>query len=63
MPLNPSGRAQNGMALRVYREVGYDGMIMPDRVPQIVGDAGGHKAFAYGFGYIQALLQIERRQT
>ncbi len=44
-------------ALRVYKEVGYDGMIMPDHVPRIAGDVGGAQAFAYAFGYIQALLQ------
>ncbi len=44
-------------ALRVYQEVGYDGMIMPDHVPRIAGDVGGAQAFAYAFGYIQALLQ------
>jgi len=43
-------------ALRVYKEVGYDGMIMPDHVPQIAGDAGGKQAFAYTFGYIKALI-------
>lgn len=50
-------------ALRVYREVGYDGMIMPDHVPQIVGDPQGQKAFAFCFGYIQALLQMLRAET
>jgi mannonate dehydratase len=45
-------------ALRVYKEVGYDGMIMPDHVPQIEGDAGGAQAFAFAFGYIQALIQV-----
>jgi mannonate dehydratase len=44
-------------ALRVYKEVGYDGMIMPDHVPRIEGDAGGAQAFAFAFGYIQALIQ------
>jgi mannonate dehydratase len=44
-------------ALRVYKEVGYDGMIMPDHVPQIAGDAGGKQAFAYTFGYIKALIR------
>ncbi len=44
-------------ALRVYKEVGYDGMLMPDHVPRIDGDAGGRQAFAYVFGYIQALIQ------
>lgn len=50
-------------ALRTYREVGFDGMIMPDHVPQIVGDTGGQKAFAFCFGYIQALLQQLRSET
>jgi mannonate dehydratase len=44
-------------ALRVYREVGYDGMLMPDHVPQIAGDEGGAQAFAYTFGYIKALIR------
>ncbi len=50
-------------ALRVYREVGYDGMVMPDHVPQIEGDPGGQKAFAFCFGYIQALLQQLRTEA
>ena len=45
-------------ALRVYKEVGYEGMIMPDHVPQIAGDSGGAQAFAFAFGYIQALIQM-----
>ena len=44
-------------ALRVYKEVGYDGMLMPDHVPTIAGDAGGRQAFAYTFGYIKALIR------
>ena len=44
-------------ALRVYREVGYDGMLMPDHVPAIAGDADGAQAFAYTFGYIKALIR------
>jgi mannonate dehydratase len=45
-------------AMRVYREVGYDGMLMPDHVPVIDGDVGGKQAFAYAYGYIQALIQM-----
>jgi mannonate dehydratase len=45
-------------AIRTYKEVGYDGMLMPDHVPKIDGDTGGRQAFAYCFGYIQALLQM-----
>ena len=43
--------------MRVYKEVGYDGMLMPDHVPTIEGDAGGRQAFAFAFGYIQALIR------
>ena len=45
-------------AMRTYKDVGYDGMIMPDHVPTIQGDTGGAQAFAFAFGYIQALLQV-----
>ena len=45
-------------AIRAYREVGYNGMLMPDHVPKIDGDEGGRQAFAYCFGYIQALIQM-----
>src|SRR6202007_1284218 len=45
-------------AMRVYKEVGYDGMIMPDHAPRIEGDTGGAQAFAFAFGYIQALIQM-----
>src|SRR5207247_1796250 len=45
-------------AMRVYKEVGYDGMIMPDHAPRIDGDASGAQAFAFAFGYIQALIQM-----
>jgi mannonate dehydratase len=43
--------------IRVYKEVGFDGMLMPDHVPKIEGDANGAQAFAYCFGYIRALIQ------
>ena len=45
-----------------YKEVGYDGMLMPDHVPRIEGDTGGKQAFAYCFGYIQALLQMVKME-
>jgi mannonate dehydratase len=45
-------------AIKTYQEVGYEYMLMADHVPQIPGDKGGAQAFAYAFGYIQALLQM-----
>lgn len=50
-------------AMRVYKEVGYDGMIMPDHVPRIEGDTGGRQAFAFAFGYIQALIQLVSQEA
>ncbi len=44
-------------AMRVYKEVGYDGMMMPDHVPHTVGDERGLQSFAFAFGYIKALIQ------
>jgi mannonate dehydratase len=50
-------------ALRTYREVNYDGMIMPDHVPKIEGDTGSRQAFAYAFGYMQALLAMVEQEA
>jgi mannonate dehydratase len=50
-------------ALRVYREVGYDGMMMPDHVPTIAGDEKLRQAFAYTFGYIKALIRALDAET
>jgi mannonate dehydratase len=43
-------------AMRVYKEVGYDGMMMPDHVPKIQGDASDFQGFAFALGYIKALI-------
>lgn len=44
-------------AIRVYRDVGYPYMMMPDHVPQHPDDPGGSQAFAFAYGYIRALIQ------
>jgi mannonate dehydratase len=44
-------------AMKAYKDVGYDGMLMPDHVPKIEGDNGGLQAFAFAYGYIRGLLQ------
>ena len=43
-------------AIACYRDVGYPYMLMPDHVPQIDGRDPPGVAFAYCYGYIQALL-------
>ena len=44
-------------AIRVYMEVGYPYLVMPDHVPLAPNDPGGLQSFAYCYGYIRALLQ------
>jgi mannonate dehydratase len=44
--------------IRTYKEVGYDGMMMPDHVPKIEGDTKEKQAFAFAYGYIAALIQM-----
>jgi mannonate dehydratase len=45
-------------AIKVYREVGYDGMLMPDHVPTVPGHPeAGLQNFAFAYGYIRALIQ------
>lgn len=49
-------------AMRVYKEVGYDGMIMPDHVPTIDVPGGQAQAFAFAYGYIQAAIQMVNQE-
>ena len=44
-------------ALKVYKDIGYEYMIMPDHVPGIGGPEPGKVGFAYTYGYIHAALQ------
>ncbi|MHB8644462.1 MAG: mannonate dehydratase [Thermomicrobiales bacterium] len=45
-------------ALRVYKAVGYDGMICPDHVPTSAVDPEKERQFAFCLGYIKALIQV-----
>jgi len=45
-------------AIKVYREVGYPYLLMPDHVPQAPGDTNGLQSFAFCYGYIRALIQV-----
>jgi mannonate dehydratase len=50
-------------AMRVYKEVGYDGMMMPDHVPHVEGDESQAQGFAFAFGYIKALIAAVSAET
>jgi mannonate dehydratase len=43
--------------VRTLRDVGYDGMLMPDHIPQHEDPASGLQGHAFAFGYIKALIQ------
>lgn len=43
--------------MRTLREVGYSHMVMPDHMPRHDDDPRGDQAFAFGYGYIKALIQ------
>jgi mannonate dehydratase len=50
-------------ALKVYREVGYEDLLMPDHAPHVVGagsEWGANENFAFEFGYIRGLIQSEQ---
>jgi mannonate dehydratase len=57
----------NGMvdmleALRVYKEVGFEGVLIPDHVPGLVGDTPyGHGSQGYAIGYMKALIKAVNR--
>jgi mannonate dehydratase len=51
------GSVDMARAMRIYREVGYDGMIMVDHMPSHADDPQSLQAFAFGYGYIKALIQ------
>jgi mannonate dehydratase len=44
-------------AITVYKEIGYEYMLMPDHVPLAVNDPGSLQSFAYCYGYIRGLIQ------
>jgi len=43
-------------AARTYKEIGYDGMLMPDHVPNVDGDPDHMQGFAFAIGYIKAII-------
>jgi mannonate dehydratase len=49
--------------LKVYREVGYEDLLMPDHSPVVPGESGDQSQrenFPFEFGYIRGLIQSEK---
>jgi mannonate dehydratase len=45
-------------AMRLYKELGYQGMFLPDHVPQSDVDPDNERQHSYCLGYIKALIQV-----
>lgn len=43
--------------MRILRDTQFPGSILPDHMPHHADDRGGLQAFAFGYGYIKALIQ------
>ena len=43
--------------MRTLKQVGYSYMVMPDHMPRHDDDPRQDQAFAFGYGYIKALIQ------
>lgn len=43
--------------MRILRDTQFAGSICPDHMPHHPADAGGLQAFAFGYGYVKALIQ------
>jgi mannonate dehydratase len=50
-------------AIRVYREIGYQYMLMPDHVPLAHNDPDSLQSFAFCYGYIRGLIQSLNETT
>ena len=49
-------------AMKLYKEVGFDGPMMDDHVPQMIGEPGhfsgyGYRSRAYALGYMRAFME------
>src|ERR1700735_4316792 len=50
-------------AIKVYKEIGYSYMLMPDHVPRAEADPGSLQSFAFCYGYIRGLIQSVSART
>jgi mannonate dehydratase len=54
-----TGHVEMIRALKTYKEVGFEGVLVNDHVPVTAGDTQwGHQGRAYANGYIQALMDV-----
>ena len=49
--------------MRILRDVQFAGSICPDHMPRHPGDPGGLQSFAFGYGYLRALMQVSNAEV
>jgi mannonate dehydratase len=49
--------------MRVLRDSQFAGAICPDHMPRHADDPDGLQSFAFGYGYIKALIQAVNAET
>jgi mannonate dehydratase len=49
--------------MRILRDTQFSGSICPDHMPRHAADPGGLQAFAFGYGYIKALIQAANNEV
>jgi mannonate dehydratase len=57
-----NGPTDMAAAIRAYREIGFEGPLRPDHVPQLVGEEDGKPGYTmrgrlFAYGYIRGLIQ------
>ena len=53
------GQVNMFAAMKAFKESGFDGVLIDDHTPHVVGDTGwGHRGRAYSMGYMMALKQV-----
>ena len=51
-------------AMRIYKEVGFDGPMIPDHLPHMDGDSSyAHRARAHAIGYMKALMEAAEERA
>ncbi len=63
-----NGQTDMVAAMRAYHEIGFDGPIRPDHVPQLDGEENGEPGYTmlgrlHAFGYMQGLMQAVSREN
>ena len=64
--LRDNGATDMVAAMRAYKEVGFDGPMRPDHVPQLAGEEDGEPGYTmlgrlFAFGYMRGLMQAVER--